>query len=585
MADPHPDADSAPPVAICCAASDEAAVREAGESLAARGHEVQVAVGVDADHEVLTRAIAAQQGRGLFVLCRSHALDRNAVDQLREILRAHDVPFGRTLTLAVDSQRPREVEERIVSVLRRMVTGRADGRPRTWGSTVPAQEEDPDTTIRRPGAAPAKADPAALLVGLGTEPENADPYASTSQIEMQARRMEVMPPAYTGADHTAVAAAPRPPTTGSGATLPAPSGMPSPMPAAPSVVPSPMPAAPSMMPPPGAMPTPPSPMPAAPTAMSSPAPSDSDAGSSPKLSPPMPPMGPMGPMAPMGPSSSFSESMGGYTPAPVSAGADESSADFEPPLTVGGRMGRALSSPAGLAVVLGGLAVILVVVLAASLLGEGDGDEGQAASATATPAAKDAAAEAKADAAKADAAKADAAKAEGGAEAEGEPAGDAAEPSGDPAAEAEADPGPDDDDPPTAAAADPGDPPPLPARTFDPEDDPPEVVEALRNREVRAIDVFVVAPERKGTLTFDQAVEHCRELEVAGLRGWRVPTIGELNSVASAKMLGKSIYWSSTPGDSFGDLMLVLNAKKDSISVVTRGWDGARIVCIRPRQA
>lgn len=111
------------------------------------------------------------------------------------------------------------------------------------------------------------------------------------------------------------------------------------------------------------------------------------------------------------------------------------------------------------------------------------------------------------------------------------------------------------------------------------------MISALQAREVRALDVYLVAPERKGTLIFDQAVTYCGELEIAGLGGWRVPAIGELNSVASAKMLGKAVYWSVTAGDSFGDLRLVLNAKKGTtISAVSKGWDGAKIVCVRLRQ-
>ncbi|MCA9649420.1 MAG: DUF1566 domain-containing protein, partial [Myxococcales bacterium] len=152
-----------------------------------------------------------------------------------------------------------------------------------------------------------------------------------------------------------------------------------------------------------------------------------------------------------------------------------------------------------------------------------------------------------------------------------------------------------DDDPPEPVAGLPGSgtiafvpgepmPPPPEHVTVAEADDPPEVAKALRDREVRAVDLFLVAPERPGTLRFDSAVDHCRELEVAGLTGWRVPSIGELNAIATARMLGKAIYWSATPGDTFGDMMLVLNTKKDRITVVTKGWDGAKIVCIRLRQ-
>ncbi|MCX4245038.1 hypothetical protein [Paraliomyxa miuraensis] len=594
MADAHSDADAgAPPVAICCAASDEAAVRETAEALETRGHEVRLVVGVDADAEILTRAISAQQGRGLFVLCRSHSLDRNAVDALREVLRSHDVPFGRTLTLAVDTQRPREVEERIVSVLRRMVTGRADGRPRTWGMSVPVPHVE-DTTIRRPRKGPGGSSPEQLLVGLGTEPENADPYASTSQIEMTQAAREVPPVEYTGADHTAVAhevppveytgadhtavarsplADPRPPSAMAPSPLP-----PTPAPANP--LPRPNPAMPAVSPPmPGANPAMPAASPAMPAA-SPPMPGatallDAEGSSPLPLTPVELGSDPGGSLG-FGESPSMSDAMAGYTPAPVSA--DESATDFESPLTVGGRMGRALGSPAGLAVVLGGVVVIIAAVLVISLVGGDEGDDEKVASAPAASSAKD-----EADAPEQGVADVDAKAGPADAEAEADveigdpPAGDEPGHTGDGPGD-----GPSDGPSPLAVIA-PGDP-PIPARTFDPGDDPPEVAEALQAREVRALDVFLVAPERAGNLGFDRAVAYCSELEVAGLKSWRVPTIGELNAMANAKMLGKSIYWSSTPGDSFGDERLVINGKKNSISAVSKTWDGARIVCIRLRQ-
>jgi hypothetical protein len=83
-------------------------------------------------------------------------------------------------------------------------------------------------------------------------------------------------------------------------------------------------------------------------------------------------------------------------------------------------------------------------------------------------------------------------------------------------------------------------------------------------------------PRAWGTST--TAAEHRAE-------AWRVPTIGELNAVATAKMLSKAIFWSMTPGDSFGDLRLVVGTKKaTTIAAVPKSWDGAKIVCIRPRQ-
>jgi hypothetical protein len=287
----------------------------------------------------------------------------------------------------------------------------------------------------------------------------------------------------------------------------------------------------------------------------------------------------------MASSPAMADSLTAYTPAPVSAASDESAAEFDAPLTMGGRMGRALGSPAGLAVVIGGLVVVVLVALAGFFLGD-DEDEARGSALAANDAASKAAVDAKAKPdAKAEAEAKPDAKADSDAKAE--PQADAkpeAPARAEPAAVEDPEPEPEPEpEPRPAAAADPGD--ALPARTFAPEDDPPEVVAALRAREVRAIDVFLVAPERKGTLVYEQAVGYCSALEIAGLGGWRVPAIGELNALAAAKMLGKAVFWSATAGDSFGDLRLVISTKKGTtISPVPKGWDGAKIVCIRLRQ-
>lgn len=535
-----------PPVTLCCGTVDDRIVRQAANALVARGHRVELAVGVEADPSVLTRAITAQQGRGLYVLCRSGTLDRAAVDQLREVLRACDVPFGRTLTLAVDAQGARELEERIVSVLRRMVTGRADSRARTWGaSTTTTPEDDPETTVRRPTRGGEGSRP------LGPDFGPSDPYAAT-QVEGPSSTQVDGPPAgsaaaaveYSGFDRTAVAPAP---------TAPAPSA--SSVPLSPS---TPHPPAPTVTEP-GVGTAPSSsaaPYPATGSAPATGAAADDalspEASSAPAVTPSRP---------------GESDPLRSY----ASTGVDESSSEFEPPLTVGGRMGRALSSPAGLAAVVGGLVVIVLVVVLAGVLGGDDAD--------ATQVAKDEASKAKA--------RSDEAREPGDPRTHGDEDGarDAAEAveelSGGARGADHAD-GVDDAD--RAAAAEPDDPSRPAAAAVGADEDPPEVVEALENREIRALDIFLVAPERKGTLTYEAGVDYCNELEVAGLGQWRVPTIGELNSVATARMLGKSIYWSATLGDAFGDLMLVLNTKKDRISAVTKGFDGGKVVCIRPRR-
>lgn len=442
--------------------SDRGLVEQTADALRARGYRVELATGLDTAADGLLPAVTALSGQGLYVLCRSDALDRAAIDGLRSTLREHDVPFGRTLTLATASQTARELEERIVSVLRRMVTGR------------PAPEEAQPPTEPEP-------EPEAAALSLPSAP--------------------VMPPAYTGAEHTEVA----------GVT-------------------------------------------------------NAEPPSTPALSPPRENTGPT-----MRPHASASASLS----ASASASA---SAVLDPPLTFGGRLGRALGTPTGLTAVAGGVLLIGAIAIGIAVSGD-DEDEGADTVAAAEPS-------------KSKKKQSDEPKADAPPTADDEAAGDAGPADAEPTAADSAEP----DEPPAGDAAvvaaspapaqrrvgDP--PPPLPSRDFSAANDPPEVQQALRDREVRALDVFLVAPERPGTLSFERAERYCDELEVASLSGWRVPSIGEINAVGMADMLGRSIFWSATAGDTFGDFRLVLNTKKKRVSIVESTWDGAKIVCVRLRQ-
>lgn len=114
-------------------------------------------------------------------------------------------------------------------------------------------------------------------------------------------------------------------------------------------------------------------------------------------------------------------------------------------------------------------------------------------------------------------------------------------------------------------------------------EDAPEVVAALRKREVRALDLVVIAPESKSPADFAGASAYCDALVIAELDGWRLPEIGELLSMARAKIVRKGSYWSGTKGDTFGDQRLVLVIKRLVISSIGTGWNKGRVVCVRER--
>ena len=88
-------------------------------TLRERGHVVELLEGVELEPRALAAVIESWRGGGLYVLCRGGAFDRDKIDAVREVLLAHRVPFGRTLTLPAAD--PVELLERIDQSLRRMV--------------------------------------------------------------------------------------------------------------------------------------------------------------------------------------------------------------------------------------------------------------------------------------------------------------------------------------------------------------------------------------------------------------------------------------------------------------------------------
>jgi hypothetical protein len=115
-----------------------------------------------------------------------------------------------------------------------------------------------------------------------------------------------------------------------------------------------------------------------------------------------------------------------------------------------------------------------------------------------------------------------------------------------------------------------------------PAGDPGTTILALADREVRALDVLLVQPESAGPMSHPDALDYCAALELGGLAGWRLPEVGELYSLTEAGMVGRSMYWSQTRGDTFGDRHLAWNGRRWRAE---HSSSDSRVLCVRDEQA
>lgn len=589
----------AAPIVLCCAHGEADRLATLVETLRGRGHAVELLEGVELEPRSLAAVIETWRGGGLYVLCRGGAFDRDKVDAVREVLLAHRVPFGRTLTLPASD--PADLLERVDQSLRRMV---AHLPP------APRGEARPDPAIE----AAARGRRATLMV---TPP----PAASA-------------PPA------------PKP------ATPPPPKPSAPPPPARPAVI---------RQAPPAALAPPPSrpPMDAESADDLDDGPTRVDTGASAveldaellvedlsvrtrgpveeevearvdldgvldgigdsTMVAPAPAGTPAAEVAPARTGTLVAEAIPyeGYAddddfanvtqiatvvgPAPSPSLAPPST----PPMTTTQPQRATVVATVvegegpsrlrfGIAAVVGSLAI---GILAAVIVSSGDDDPSPS-----TTLASD-----------------DTAKPPDGKPADGKPAADApakpATPDDKPESPAADDAGkpsdtnvPDDtaEPPPATPAAETDDPPDAPdapvekpkptgssvdavAKPPPPRPRPPrrtEVVtpprtrvqKALRERSIRALDVLLVTRKAAGPMTQQAAVTHCEGLEIAGLGQWRLPEIGELASLTDAGLLGPVFYWSGTAADTFGDGRMAWNGARRQ---ATWRFKNAAVICVR----
>lgn len=545
-------------VVMGCAGEDAESLRDALEALRQDGLEVELCDGLDHDPKRLSELIERHDGRGLYVLCRSPRLGRERVEELREILLARHIPFARTLTVAVGGRGA--LADRIRSGLRRASarssgpnqvassTGTpqlvSTGRSRPVRTTHATEDEEPTLVGKRetgeldmsepepsiPRPAPPAPAPAA--------PESSPPRAEISVIEAidedlltEDTSASQSGAAIVSADldlsdldqgNTGARRAPLPDITSVG---PAPAMItgntvvgPAPtMLTGDTVVGERLP--PALREAAGRWPLSTAPV-------RSPAPS-----SELELEPstmPLPRLRPSGPFPapPPSPVSSSpdpsawpSASMSGPT-SPAASGAPSFSAPGTSASDLGSSVEPAARSKA-LPWALGGVALLLLALVIALAV----------SSEPSTP-----------EVASSDAATADDAASASPSPADAPPAED------------------------TKADATPKAPPVYP------------VVTALRSRQVRALDVLLIATAHGKPSDYPAAAAYCDGLEIEGLGGWRLPRIGELSSMAAANMIARGMYWSSTAADTFGDDHMAWNVRRGHASPY---GEQAVAVCVR----
>lgn len=514
---------------ICCANADAETIRPVVEELEKQGHMVALLDGVEQSPEQLAPTVERLHGEGLYVLCRSKALGRNAVDELRDILLAHHVPFGRTLTVA--STRPRELRERIGASLRRLATSKAR-RLSTVAPEGPSRRGHTQLGMAPP---PKKKPQEPVAAG--------DEFESEVPTDVRPGLMKTQVGLPTPKAPPSKAPPPPPPPTPTAKPPP----RPAPVEAADEEPPARL--TPALEPEPQPQPEPePAPEPVS-TALTSSEllirPDDladlddvalpNDLDEMPTAD--MPVRTGNTTVAKVIPPVRTGDTALVSRETLLAAGLEE-----EPPFNTGATVRSpavrepvpedddAPPGPPWKWIGLGGAALALVAVLAIAFSGDDDtetSDDDTTLAQTETP--------------------------KTGPRTEGD---DAPMPEGDDAVDVQ------DEDPGDTVADGPG---------------PTRIGHALRSREIRALDVLLVS-NTEGPLSFEDARAHCSGLALGGLASWRLPEVGELMSLTEAAMTGRGYYWTNTPADTFGDTPLVWWARRNR--VVTRNGDNY-VLCVR----
>lgn len=524
-----PASDDRVPIILVCSTDDVELADGAAAGLRARGFDVAVMGAAEDGSTRLAEVVQRFQRQGLYVLCRGGQLDRDGVDHLRAMLRSEEVPFGRTLTLPTAQGGARALEERVVSVARRMVTGRFER------TDAEVQADDSDSEDEE-SSEPAATTPEEAVSDVGVDLGDVDRWA----------------------DSLAHGAAPNA-ESGFGEDLPTQVAGLSLLGSEPGFEPGPE---------------------------TNPSLSTGQDDDYERVDKTMVTRHPIS-----FPAAAEESSAPTPTPTPTPEEEDIDASEFSSGpnrrLMLGG--GAAVVLIIVLALAFSGSDEEADPPTSDDVVAVRD-DESPPKPDAPEPSAAEEQAKDQEDADGPDdredpAADGKAAEPSPESPSEPEPAAEDSEPA------KPAEPEPPTFDLEGAqkslghrSAVDPA---LLDGAALSPTapEDRAAIAQALEDRNIRSWNAFLIAGDEAPNMTFGDAETFCKTLSAGDISGWRLPSVGELLSLSGAKLLDrKGVFWSETPGDAFGDTRIVVNAKKGSTSAVTVGWDGARPVCVRVRE-
>jgi hypothetical protein len=100
---------------------------------------------------------------------------------------------------------------------------------------------------------------------------------------------------------------------------------------------------------------------------------------------------------------------------------------------------------------------------------------------------------------------------------------------------------------------------------------------------MRALDLLLVAGLPGEPSAWADASTYCRRKKIAGVGGWRLPSLSELKKLRGARMLRDGRYWSGTTGEPGSEEVWVVDRDARAVELVAKTEADAQPLCVRAR--